>query len=270
VLELLKNIRIEPVFTAHPTESARRTMLRKNQRIAGLLLDRLDPTLTPQELRQNWSRVRTEITTAWQTEDHPRERLTVADEREHVVFYLAEILYRILPGFLQRAGRSARPSSTACIPSRSSCRTVGSLRNLGGRRHGRQSDVHAKTIRENPGTPAARSSSMPYYSECQSLAQLLSQSASRSAVMPELSQRIELYAVAGAWCAQGITPMRHDRMPYRVFLGQCRERPAAHLRQGRPNFIRRAAAVPARSQADRELAALPIAVSTPAGATCSG
>src|SRR5688572_15046656 len=91
VLELLKKTHIEPVFTAHPTESARRTMLRKNQRIAGLLLDRLDPTLTPQELRQNWSRVRTELTTAWQTEDHPRERLTVADEREHVVFYLAEI-----------------------------------------------------------------------------------------------------------------------------------------------------------------------------------
>ena len=53
VLELLNKIRIEPVFTAHPTESARRTMLRKNQRIAELLLDRLDPTLTPQELRQN-------------------------------------------------------------------------------------------------------------------------------------------------------------------------------------------------------------------------
>src|SRR4029079_2469507 len=99
VLELLKKIHIEPVFTAHPTESARRTMLRKNQRIANLLLDRLDPTLSPQELRQNWARVRTEVTTAWQTEDHPRERLTVADEREHVVFYLAEILYRILPAF---------------------------------------------------------------------------------------------------------------------------------------------------------------------------
>src|SRR4029079_3825068 len=99
VLELLKKIRIEPVFTAHPTESARRTMLRKNQRIASLLLDRLDPSLTPHELRLNWTRVRTEVTTAWQTEDHPRERLTVADEREHVVFYLAEILYRILPAF---------------------------------------------------------------------------------------------------------------------------------------------------------------------------
>ena len=137
MLELLKQMRIEPVFTAHPTESARRTMLRKNQRIAGLLLDRLDPTLTPQELRQNWSRVRTEVTTAWQTEDHPRERLTVADEREHVVFYLAEILYRILPAFydelaealgktLRRARRFAGAAEHRA------------LRHLGRRRHGRQ------------------------------------------------------------------------------------------------------------------------------------
>ena len=55
------------------------------------------------------------------------------------------------------------------------------------------------------------------------LAQLLSQSASRSGVSPELAQRIEMYAtlIPGA---QGATPMRHDRMPYRVFLGQVAER----------------------------------------------
>ena len=45
--------------------------------------------------------MRTELTTAWQTEEHPRERLTVADEREHVLFYLAEILYRIVPAFYE-------------------------------------------------------------------------------------------------------------------------------------------------------------------------
>ena len=146
VLDLLKRIRIEPVFTAHPTESARRTMLRKNQRIAGLLLDRLDPTLTPQELRQNWSRVRTEVTTAWQTEDHPRERLTVADEREHVVFYLAEILYRILPAFYDELAEAlgklfgVQPDSLE-LPNMVRFGTW-----VGGDMDGNP-DVHAKTIR---------------------------------------------------------------------------------------------------------------------------
>ena len=221
VLELLKKIRIEPVFTAHPTESARRTMLRKNQRIAELLLDRLDPTLTPQELRQNWSRVRTEVTTAWQTEDHPRERLTVADEREHVVFYLAEILYRILPAFYDELAEAlaklygVHPDSLE-LPNMIRFGTW-----VGGDMDGNP-DVHAKTIRDT----LARQQQViinAYFKECGVLAQLLSQSGSRSAVNPELSQRIELYAtlIPGAL---GITPMRHDRMPYRVFLGQVAER----------------------------------------------
>ena len=231
VLDLLRQIHIEPVFTAHPTESARRTMLRKNQRIAGLLLDRLDPTLTPQELRQNWSRVRTEVTTAWQTEDHPRERLTVADEREHVVFYLAEILYRILPAFYgelaEALGRiyGVQPESLE-LPNIVKFGTW-----VGGDMDGNP-DVHAKTIRET----LARQQQViinAYYGECQTLAQLLSQSASRSGVTPELTQRIELYAtlIPGA---QGITPARHDRMPYRVFLGQVSER-LRMTYDGRPN-----------------------------------
>jgi phosphoenolpyruvate carboxylase len=221
VLELLRKIRIEPVFTAHPTESARRTMLRKNQRIAELLLDRLDPSLTPQELRQNWSRVRTEVTTAWQTEDHPRERLTVADEREHVVFYLAEILYRILPAFYDELAEALSklydvPADSLELPDMIRFGTW-----VGGDMDGNP-DVHAKSIRET----LARQQQViinAYFKECGVLAQLLSQSGSRSAVNPELSQRIELYAtlIPGAL---GITPARHDRMPYRVFLGQISER----------------------------------------------
>ena len=46
------------------------------------MLDRLDPTLTPHETRTIWSSIRIELTAAWQTEEHPRERLTVADERQ--------------------------------------------------------------------------------------------------------------------------------------------------------------------------------------------
>ncbi|HEV7715733.1 MAG TPA: phosphoenolpyruvate carboxylase, partial [Steroidobacteraceae bacterium] len=101
VLGLIGTLRIEPVFTAHPTESTRRTILRKQQHIAQLLLDRLNPTLTPNDMRALWGGIRTELTAGWQTEDHPREKLTVADEREHVLFYLTEILYRVVPPFFE-------------------------------------------------------------------------------------------------------------------------------------------------------------------------
>ena len=183
MLELLGRSRIEPVFTAHPTESARRTHAaqepahRRSCCSTGWI-----PTLTPQELRQNWSRVRTELTTAWQTEDHPRERLTVADEREHVVFYLAEILYRILPAFYDELAAGAGEALRRAAPTRSSCRTILHFGTwVGGDMDGNP-DVHAKTIRET----LARQQQViinAYFKECQELAQLLSQSASRSAVI---------------------------------------------------------------------------------------
>ncbi|MFQ5983423.1 MAG: phosphoenolpyruvate carboxylase, partial [Woeseiaceae bacterium] len=46
IAELLVQIRIEPVFTAHPTEPTRRTILRKEQRIVRRLIDMLNPTMT--------------------------------------------------------------------------------------------------------------------------------------------------------------------------------------------------------------------------------
>ncbi len=221
VLALLAKLRIEPVFTAHPTESTRRTILRKQQRVAEMLLDRLDPTLTPQEMRSLLGRVRTEMTTAWQTEDHPRDRLTVADEREHVMFYIAEVLYRVLPAFYDEISLALEKlygvsAETIELPL---LIRFGSW--VGGDMDGNP-DVNAKTIRET----LARQHQVivnAYFEECQHLAQILSQSASRIGVSPALAKHMERY-MALVPGAQAATPARHDRMPYRVFLGQIGER----------------------------------------------
>src|SRR5262245_29412868 len=92
---------VEPVFTAHPTESTRRTILRKQQKIAQLLLSRIGLSRTAAENRRIQERIRTEITSGWQTADNSRERLTVADEREHVLFFIVEILFQIVPVFYE-------------------------------------------------------------------------------------------------------------------------------------------------------------------------
>ena len=47
--DLLDSLSIEPIFTAHPTEPMRRTMLRKEQNIVRQLIDMLNPSMTPQE-----------------------------------------------------------------------------------------------------------------------------------------------------------------------------------------------------------------------------
>src|ERR1700743_469238 len=61
-LALISKMSIEPVFTAHPTESTRRTILRKQQHIAHDLLDRSDPGSTRAELDMLWARLRLETT----------------------------------------------------------------------------------------------------------------------------------------------------------------------------------------------------------------
>jgi len=228
-LELFRGTRIEPVFTAHPTESPRRTILRQQQRIAEILLERLNTSVPPHEQRTLWERLRTELTTGWQTEEHQRERLTVADEREHVLFYVVEILYRIIPAFYEEIERAlARVYGAQAGGEREfddgsiDLPTMVVFRSwVGGDMDGKP-DVHAKTIRET----LARQQQLivsAYYDECRRLAQKLSQSASRVGVSRELQQRIDEYAALLPG-AQALTPARHDRMPYRVFLGQVAER----------------------------------------------
>ena len=220
VLELIGGLSIEPVFAPHTTEATRRTLLRKQLLIAQRLLERLDPSLTPNEVRAVWNNIRMELTTAWQTEELPRERLTAADEREQLLFYLVEILYRVVPAFYEEIAQAlenvfgAAPG-TLRVPS---LLHLGSW--AGGDMDGNP-DVHAKTIRET----LARQHQVivhSYYGDCQELAQRLSQSAGHVAASAEVAKRIEEYTrlMPGA---RVINP-RYARMPYRVFLAQIGER----------------------------------------------
>ena len=221
VIELLGRLSIEPVLTAHPTESTRRTLLRQQQRIARLLIGRLDPTQTPGERRATIERVRTELTTGWQTAGNSRDRLSVADEREHVLFFLVEVIYEVIPGFYEEVEQALRTvfgdaADAVHVPE---LLHFGSW--VGGDMDGHP-DVHAKTIRES----CLRHHQLivnRYFLETQALAERLSQSANRIEVAPEVTARIEQYRGLVP-AAQSATPASHDRMPYRVLLGQIAER----------------------------------------------
>ena len=230
VVVLLGSLHIEPVFMAHPADSPRRTVLRKQLHLADLLFDRLDPTLAPHEQRALVGQIRTELTTSWQTEDHPRQRLTVADEREHVIFYLVEVLYQVIPAFHEEIAEALtlHYGEAALGLEVPTVIRFGSW--VGGDMDGNP-DVHAKSIRE---TLARQQQAIvnAYFGEVQSLGQLLSQSASRVGVTAALQQRIEAYSTLMPG-ARAAAPSRHDRMPYRVFFGQVAERLRATY-EGRP------------------------------------
>jgi phosphoenolpyruvate carboxylase len=93
----LRQIQITPVFTAHPTEVARQTVLLKRRRIAQQLqrLDRLP--LTPQEADICENNIRAEVTSLWQTDEVRLTKPTVDDEIRMGLRYFRLSLFDTLP-----------------------------------------------------------------------------------------------------------------------------------------------------------------------------
>ena len=79
-LEYLSRVLVTPVFTAHPTETARRTVMVKRRRIVEYL-GRLDRIPLPTEaIRRLEELLMAEITALWQTDEVRSQRPTVYDE----------------------------------------------------------------------------------------------------------------------------------------------------------------------------------------------
>jgi len=212
---IIGSVSIEPVFTAHPTEVTRRTVLRKQQRIARHLLDMLDPYMTPQESSAMLDRIRLEMATIWQTEEHPEERVRLRDQAEQLLFYLTDVLYRVVPPFYENLEEAL---ATVFEQHARRMRVPSLLRFcswIGGDMDGNP-EVTAKSIRETLARQRALILDL-YYRECLDLARDLSQSESRVPVAEEIKTRSALYAAHFPHASRA-SPARHRRMPYRVFL----------------------------------------------------
>ena len=215
VQDLLNSMSIEPVFTAHPTESTRRTMLRKEQNIVKHLVDLLNPTMTPQETTAALQNIRLLATTGWQTAEHSAEQMTVADELEHVLFFITDVLYRAMPPFYE----DIRSALDRIYGDEAKQLEIPNIVNfgswVGGDMDGNP-NVNAKTIRAT----LARQRSLIldlYFNECAAIAAKLSQSADCASFGQGMLDKIEEYRgiFPNAYHA---VPARHREMPYRVFL----------------------------------------------------
>src|SRR6202041_156314 len=96
-LAALRKVRIVPVFTAHPTEVARRTVLLKRRRIAQYLehLDRLP--LTAADAVEQESLILAEITSLWQTDEVRMKKPGVIDEVRMGLDFYPMTLFETLP-----------------------------------------------------------------------------------------------------------------------------------------------------------------------------
>jgi phosphoenolpyruvate carboxylase len=100
--------KVVPVFTAHPTEATRQTVLQKILNISELLLRREISALTPDELTELRGELHTEITMLWQTNEIRLNKVTVTDEIRRGLFFFREILYDTIPVFYERLNRSLK------------------------------------------------------------------------------------------------------------------------------------------------------------------
>jgi len=212
IAALLQRLRVEPVFTAHPTEATRRTLLEKEQVIGRLLVERLDPSRTPDEERTALARIREEITATWQTDPQPSARPSVMDELENVLFYLTDIVYRIVPPFAEELEQAVHKAYDVEVPTRPVLR-FGSW--VGGDMDGNP-NVGAETLR----AALARQRELAlerYRREATELARRLSQSGALTGVSDAVRERVATYSAQFPQALAAI-PARYHDMPYRVLF----------------------------------------------------
>jgi phosphoenolpyruvate carboxylase len=104
----LRNVTVEPVFTAHPTEIARRTILLKRGRIAHQLelLDELP--LSDVAASRGEETILAEISGLWQTDEIRLKRPTVTDEIRFGLGYYPLSLFETLPRIYEEISDSFR------------------------------------------------------------------------------------------------------------------------------------------------------------------
>jgi phosphoenolpyruvate carboxylase len=105
---LVRRLELRPVFTAHPTETSRRTVLLKLREIANLLEAANDPRARPTDRARIDRRLAEAVDLVWLTDELRLERPRPVEEAKSVMYYFDDVFAAVLPDLLDDAVRAVR------------------------------------------------------------------------------------------------------------------------------------------------------------------
>jgi phosphoenolpyruvate carboxylase len=91
ITDVVNRLEVRPVYTAHPTEAARRSILNKLRRVGELLTDRSNPKLLESETRRIDRRLSEVVEEILQTDELRHQRPAPTDEARNIMFYMEDM-----------------------------------------------------------------------------------------------------------------------------------------------------------------------------------
>lgn len=96
VRRAMRSIHVQPVLTAHPTESKRASVLERYREIYLMLVERENPTKTPMEQEALRQRIETGLERLWRTGEILLERPGVESEIGNMLHYISNVFPDVL------------------------------------------------------------------------------------------------------------------------------------------------------------------------------
>ncbi|MCG8405950.1 MAG: phosphoenolpyruvate carboxylase [Phycisphaerales bacterium] len=220
VVAIIKRIDIQPTLTAHPTESRRRTQLRKQRDISDGLLALNEPSDDTAARRRLKSGIRQLVCLLYGTDEVRTERLSVDDEIEGSLYFLTTSIWDAVPQILRDVGDAIEQcyDVRVDVPSMVRYRTW-----IGGDRDGNPlvtPEMTRESLRRH------RQAALRLYQEKLSeLIRLMSLSDRRIPVPAELIASVDAGESAHLVSEESKRALRHE--PFRLKLIQMHSRLAA-------------------------------------------
>lgn len=105
LVEVLGRVEYRPVFTAHPTEASRRTVLRLLRKVAEVVRDLEDHRIPGAQRAAAERRLAELVDLLWQTDELRVVKPEPQDEARTAVYYLRSIASEVVPGLLDELDR---------------------------------------------------------------------------------------------------------------------------------------------------------------------